>query len=339
MDIAKGIGLFTVILGHLTTYGSNAFNMIFGFHMPLFFFVAGYFIPKNFDRGKLLKRLRGLFLAYLEFVVIGTIVTFFVPAWRNQITITRFLYDVVYNLQPECIYVGQVWFLAVLGISLTLFFGINKFFSKDVFLIVVGFLCYFAAYIIAYSNIRLVLWGHDLRLPFKADTSCAAVLFLILGNVAKKYDVVSIIKNKRYISMPLLFVTLFFYISLVLINGTVNICVPTFGNPFLYVCHSILGIYIVVCVSTIVRVPSIASRILAYYGRNSLSIFAIHSFFLYLYAYILGLIFDKKAEIMCNLSLTEAIVGAIIIFVVLAPVPYIFNRTLGRWNSTPGKGA
>ena len=338
MDIAKGIGLFVVILGHLTTYGNTLFDLIFGFHMPLFFFIAGYFTPRNFDGRKLSKRLRNLSLSYLEFVLIGTIVTLLVPVWRNQLTITRFLYDVVYNVQPECVYVGQVWFLASLGVSLTLFFVISKIFSKDVFIIAAGFLCFFVAYSITNYNIQIVIWGYNLRFPFKTDTSCAAVLFLIIGNMAKKYDVVSKIKSKWTISMLIWFAGLFFYIVLVLINGTVNICVPTFGNPFLYVCHSVLGIYLVICVSIVIQKLKTLSKVLAYYGRNSLSIFAMHSFWLYLYAFVLGLMFDKKVEIMSNLSMSEAVIGAIIIFALSAPVTYLYNHTLGKINASLGKG-
>ena len=42
IDIAKGIGIILVILGHSLAYGcQNAlFSMIYAFHMPVFFFFS-----------------------------------------------------------------------------------------------------------------------------------------------------------------------------------------------------------------------------------------------------------------------------------------------------------
>lgn len=42
IDIAKGIGMICLVLGHLFIIGSDSFKMIFAFHMPLFFFLSGY---------------------------------------------------------------------------------------------------------------------------------------------------------------------------------------------------------------------------------------------------------------------------------------------------------
>ena len=45
IDILKGIGIFYVILGHVT-HTSFLFRYIYSFHMPLFFFISGMlFVP------------------------------------------------------------------------------------------------------------------------------------------------------------------------------------------------------------------------------------------------------------------------------------------------------
>lgn len=47
-DIAKGIGILAVLVGHSQV--SSALNdLIYSFHMPLFFIVSGYFISSNFQ--------------------------------------------------------------------------------------------------------------------------------------------------------------------------------------------------------------------------------------------------------------------------------------------------
>jgi fucose 4-O-acetylase-like acetyltransferase len=49
IDVAKGIGIFLVIVGHLISHDN--FNLladyIYSFHMPLFFFLSGLCLNNN----------------------------------------------------------------------------------------------------------------------------------------------------------------------------------------------------------------------------------------------------------------------------------------------------
>ena len=61
-DIAKGIGMLCVILGHLSL---SAINMVvFTFHMPLFFIISGYFMKKQDTRLVIHKKFRQLLIPY-----------------------------------------------------------------------------------------------------------------------------------------------------------------------------------------------------------------------------------------------------------------------------------
>ena len=42
VDVAKGIAILLVIIGHTVNFGSATRNFIFSFHMPLFFILSGY---------------------------------------------------------------------------------------------------------------------------------------------------------------------------------------------------------------------------------------------------------------------------------------------------------
>ena len=44
IDLAKGLGMLLVILGHCVCFGGIMHNAIFAFHMPLFFILSGYSI-------------------------------------------------------------------------------------------------------------------------------------------------------------------------------------------------------------------------------------------------------------------------------------------------------
>lgn len=42
-DIAKGLGILLMIIGHMPIKNEYLKNFIFCFHMPLFFIISGYF--------------------------------------------------------------------------------------------------------------------------------------------------------------------------------------------------------------------------------------------------------------------------------------------------------
>lgn len=62
VDVAKGIAILLVIIGHTVNFGSSTRNFIFSFHMPLFFILSGYTFnlagdfPAFFQRVKKLIR-------------------------------------------------------------------------------------------------------------------------------------------------------------------------------------------------------------------------------------------------------------------------------------------
>ena len=41
IDIMRGITITLMIIGHLIPYASYSFNIIYSFHMPIFFLLSG----------------------------------------------------------------------------------------------------------------------------------------------------------------------------------------------------------------------------------------------------------------------------------------------------------
>lgn len=61
-DICKTIGLYLMVLGHVGLYGAdNVIQLIYSFHMPLFFIMSGIF----FKQGNLKKTTIALLIPYL----------------------------------------------------------------------------------------------------------------------------------------------------------------------------------------------------------------------------------------------------------------------------------
>lgn len=77
IDISKCLGIFLVVLGHCLHNDSAAHDVIYLFHMPLFFFLSGFFFREQdlllFFRNKT-KRLLYPFVFYYVFAKIWVII-------------------------------------------------------------------------------------------------------------------------------------------------------------------------------------------------------------------------------------------------------------------------
>lgn len=77
-DRVKGIGITLVVMGHMFTYGSLPFAVIFSFHMPLFFFISGVlFSPPVGFRNLIFKTIIKYFLPFVFFSVLGFLLKYF----------------------------------------------------------------------------------------------------------------------------------------------------------------------------------------------------------------------------------------------------------------------
>lgn len=84
IDIAKGIAIVLMIIGHDVTFGGNVRNLIFSFHMPIFFLLTGYTIrPYNQIYKATFKDFKNLIIPVLivKFVqAIAEIIIHHIPA-------------------------------------------------------------------------------------------------------------------------------------------------------------------------------------------------------------------------------------------------------------------
>ena len=59
VDVARGIAILCIIIGHLGNY--NIARVVFTFHVPIFFLITGYFTSTNgSDRDFIRKKFNGL---------------------------------------------------------------------------------------------------------------------------------------------------------------------------------------------------------------------------------------------------------------------------------------
>lgn len=126
IDILKGIGIILVIIGHMHTVPIILRTIIFSFHMPLFFLVAGYFFKPNFDfKDKTKKDFSRLVVPYIFtafILLLYNIFQAFVGEDRNLGIITKGLIAAIYGsgarhsslLWGDMPVIGAIWFLLAL---------------------------------------------------------------------------------------------------------------------------------------------------------------------------------------------------------------------------------
>ncbi len=180
IDVAKAIGIFAIYVGHIsTTDGERCMPFVWTFHVALFFLVSGCaeaVSKKQLAFGEfLVKKLKGLFLPWLVFALIATVVHVFKMGYSaleliKGLKLTA-LGCVRNNFLPSA---GSLWFLTCLFVVQLIFFFIKKLKYQSLILIAAG-----AVHIVA-----LLLFNvHDPKLPYNLDTAMYYVLYYAIGYV------------------------------------------------------------------------------------------------------------------------------------------------------------
>ena len=244
--------------------------------------------------------------------------------WKPNLFTLDVVKEIFYFTQPESLHVGQVWFLFALFISSIILYWIQRLFISNIkekenlsLLIITVILIY-----IGYSIRTIVNVPQFGRLPFKIDTAFMATSFMLIGNIIYKKHLLDKICTKKYLAIILFIILGIFNVLFgVHYNGYVNICTCTYGKIYYYYISALSGSICLLIISYLIT----KNKILEYYGRNSLFMFAIHSMYLYAAQEILTKIYNYRYYIVSNIPIKLCIITAISIYILLAPTTMIYN--------------
>ena len=195
LDIAKGIGILLVVLGHNDFEVISPFvqRLIYSFHMPLFFFLSGYFLNTSVSFFEFFKKRFNSLLKpffFTIFLIYFTSVSFEKMGFNTAITrIVKSLYGSGHYLDWV-----QLWFLPHLfAVSLYAFLFIvlvgrlrNRWLTWGILFmtlaIAIPFLYAFYPFPLSILGKDYELWG----LPFSIDLVLATGFFFILGHEVRQ---------------------------------------------------------------------------------------------------------------------------------------------------------
>jgi fucose 4-O-acetylase-like acetyltransferase len=284
IDIAKGIGIILVVFGHSLASGTTLRQLIFSFHMPLFFFLAGCtFHPRSF-REMALRSAKSLLIPYSLLFFCWNVVRALASgdalgpnmAWT---LLTSFVFASGTTVKPfGFALAGMAWFLVALFFSRLLFnaqFKLTRRFKRQT-LALAGLSVGLSAIGLAWIKLTGVY------LPGNIELTLFCQQYMLAGYL---------LRNKAGQAMESLTPPKLLAILMALIvvwypcatHSTLSLAGRLFNHAALVEVASYCGIFIAVGAALLVaraaryRAISPLKKLLLFGGQNSLGIFCIHA--------------------------------------------------------------
>lgn len=262
IDIAKGIGILLVYIGHTLPPGNKIWNFIFLFHMPLFFFISGYLInEKKYDIYSFFRnRIKTILLPCVTYGSLAIVV--------EIITNNEYSLCSIRGSLPHVF-----WFLPVLFFSELLLILLWKIFKLILFR-----WCVFIILLLVGMFLLPLQWPYDLSIVPLCTSYCA------LGNLLRSH--MSSGKCKRNILFYICFVVPLIAYTFCS-NNTNNLDHHIIADGYIGYFLSIVGICFILHLSkTIEEKKNKIFSLIKYCGQNSLEIYALHITLIKLLVYL-----------------------------------------------------
>ncbi len=273
-DLLKGIGILFVIIGHSDIGPLNAF--INSFHMPLFFFITGYFLKKRSISQEIRLCVQRLLVPYLftAFGICVVCISFNIAnhgPFREEIII-RFLFGFYGTVFPDWIAgtIGVLWFILALfwariiaSVSLLITEVIQKKWFKYVTQCFM-FICFAEFGIFLEDNFSI---------PFCIPQGFAASGFVYIGYIIKKFNVFHDDETKYY--FPILAALFFFSWN----HGGMSVASSVYPIGYVFGLLGAAGAFVTFfhVVKQLYSANSRIWRMVLFFGRYSLIIYCVHS--------------------------------------------------------------
>jgi acyltransferase len=320
VDHAKALGMILVVLGHTAGLPVFALNLIYSFHMPLFFFLSGYLLKESHLQQPPLDYLKRLWrtllvpyigfwiLSYLYWLVTHNLVLD--PSKYAGLTFLDLLAGFIHGTGDleHTLYIINVdlWFFTCLFSTSLLYYFLRRWLPSKLLLlglIILGTL----------GPLLPLLLGK--RLPWNIDLAGVALVFYGLGQLVKDRQL-----PPRSAFAWLMAAALPVWIGSVWVNGRVDMNTMQFGWLGLFYAGALVGILLLV--AGVQFLPE--NRLTRWISENTIIIFPLHqlmfSVFTGVGVRLLNLPPDFKESLAASLAYT------LLALAFSAPTAYLLRR-------------
>lgn len=249
IDLLKGIGALSVIIGHLVNYNGLLKTYIYAFHMPLFFFLTGYVYSNKQEKFKtyFYKKSKRILLPYIIYNILSLLLNTYLGTYI--FSEKKEIFKGIFYTSGQIPWNSSLWFLPVIFWCYLLLYLLKnqKINNKKIIMI----LCLIVA--IVFSKYNIIL-------PFGLHIVPMSMFFVISANIIKEYD----FRNKK-----LLIISILIFIHFAYLNKRVNISTNVYNNYLLYIIVAFSAINILFFIANIIKKNNIIER----FGHYSLFMF------------------------------------------------------------------
>lgn len=319
IDVAKGIAMICIILGHMGIYEID--RVVFTFHVPIFYIITGYFLSKKYEVKTFIKdKARTLLIPYgitcVVNILVGMIFATVLEGPTVAETAVHWILASVYGsgvnfTEPFVIHrIGAIWFLLA-SFWGCIFLRISLEMKKKVRLLFI-----IALFLVGYWSNQLFFW-----FPFSIQAGCCAALFMYVGYLARRSKDVYTELPKEVKKASIVF-ALIIWLAFIKNFESFWVVQNNFGRGVIDIFGSICGCFVVIMFSKLVEKRCrILTEIFAFIGKYSLIVLCVHILELNLFPwwYIkLGImsvgIHDQIAEYMIIALRIVCILGTTFVF-------------------------
>ena len=315
IDVAKGIAIICIILGHL---GNSEINrVVFTFHVPIFYFITGYFVSckrslKEFAANSARTLLVPYYITCVVMIILGTVKGF--RAGDAGAAAVRWIFASLYAAgdsytEPFTIpAIGAIWFLwaAFWG---KCFLRLSLEYNKWVRLVMV-----IALFLAGYYS-RAVIWA-----PLSIQAGTCALLFMYMGNLLRK--VIPYLKQfDPEVKMFSAVAAAVIWISFIRNFQSFWLVHCDIGRGVIDIFGSVCACYIIMLISQQIdkRIPA-AGGFLSFFGKYSMMVLCIHIIELNLFPWQRLMTFAANMGATESIQLIVLIIGKLVLDLSLAAV-------------------
>ncbi len=278
IDIAKFIGIALVVLGHNAALqeanDSYLYNLIYAFHVPLFFFLSGCFIS---EKKGLKEQLFSKFDSLLKPYIVISVLLVTKTLLENSLTI-NYMTGLLYGNGLTIEWV-PMWFLTHLFIASLISYAILRMVFSHITInflklaFILGML-YFGVFYIKAFWLGDALFFRDSNLyglPFSSDILLVTVPYLLLGNIYRK----SVLGMKTNHVLGVLSIFSVLTLSF-LFNDKVDLNLRNYDGFITVNLKILCSIYAVLYLSLVLSKINLVNIAFAYSGKASMFILIFH---------------------------------------------------------------